>query len=84
MLTKIRGCFCLADYAFQLLNNESYDFVHVGGLPNLTQFTLCFWMQSDDTENKGCPISYALQEEDNELIIYNYKAFQIGIGGHLK
>lgn len=76
--------FFLTDYAFQFLNNESYDFVHVGGLPDLTQFTMCFWMQSDDTKNRGCPFSYALQEEANELLIFDYNAFLLCIGGLFK
>ena len=52
-----------------------------GGLPDLTQFTLCFWMKSNDTENKGTPLSYSLKEEYNELLIYNYKSFRLDIGG---
>ena len=52
-----------------------------GGLPNLAQFTLCFWMKSNDTENKGSPFSYSVEEEDNELLIYNYKSFRLGING---
>ncbi|XP_078366330.1 neuronal pentraxin-2-like [Oculina patagonica] len=71
-------------YAFQFLQNESDDFVHVEGLPDLTQFTVCLWMQSDDTESQGCPISYALPEEHNELVIYNYNAFRLCIGGLFK
>ncbi len=74
----------LTVYAFQFLQNESDDFVHVEGLPDLTQFTVCLWMQSDDTESKGCPISYALPEEENELVIYNYNAFRFCIGGLFK
>ena len=52
-----------------------------GGLPDLRQFTLCFWMKSNDTGNRGTPVSYFLKEEDNELLIYNYKSFSLGIGG---
>ena len=55
-----------------------------GGLPDLTQFTLCFWMKSNDTKNKGSPLSYFLKEEDNELLIYNYKSFRLVINGQQK
>jgi len=51
------------------------------GLPDLTQFTLCFWMKSSDTENKGTPFSYSIKGEYNELLIYNYKLFRLGING---
>ena len=74
--------FLLTDYALQFLNEESKDFVQVvGGLPDLTQFTLCFWMTSNDTKNTGTPLSYSLKEQDNELLIYNYKSFRLDIGG---
>ena len=55
-----------------------------GGLPDLTQFTLCFWMKSNDTENRGSPFSYSMKEEDNELLIYNYKSFRLGINDQLE
>ena len=53
----------------------------VGGLPDLTQFTVCLWMKSNDTENTGTPLSYSVKEEDNELLIYNYKSFRLDVGG---
>lgn len=51
------------------------------GLPDLMQFTLCFWMKSSDTKNEGTPFSYSVHGEDNELLIYNYKSFRLGING---
>ena len=76
----------ITDYALQFLNKESHlAGVHVAaGLPDLTQFTLCFWMKSNDTENRGSPFSYSVKEEDNELLIYNYKSFRLVINGQQK
>lgn len=74
--------FFFTDYALQFLNKESQDFVQVArGLPDLMQFTLCFWMKSSDTKNKGTPFSYSIKGEDNELLIYNYQSFRLGING---
>ena len=34
----------------------------------LCQFTICFWMQSEDKDNYGTPFSYATKSEDNEVL----------------
>lgn len=46
---------------------------------SLTAFTVCMWMSSSDTE--GGPFSYAVSSEDNELLIYYERYFQLFIGG---
>ena len=46
---------------------------------SLTAFTVCMWMSSSDTE--GSPFSYAVSSEDNELLIYYERYFQLFIGG---
>ncbi|XP_068705158.1 neuronal pentraxin-2-like isoform X2 [Montipora foliosa] len=37
--------------------------------PDLSMFTLCFWMQTSDSD-KGVTFSYALQSADNELTLF--------------
>ena len=34
--------------------------------------------------SRGSPFSYSVEEEDNELLIYNYKSFRLHIGGRSK
>ena len=36
-----------------------------------SQFTVCFWMYSEDKDNYGTPFSYATKSEDNEVIRIN-------------
>ena len=46
-----------------------------------TEITVQFWMKSSDTSKDGTPISYAILDQSNELLIFNYKGFIIFIGG---
>ena len=41
------------------------------------------WMKSS-ASNAGTPFSYAVQGEDNELLLFNYKDFDLRIGGKKK
>jgi hypothetical protein len=34
----------------------------------VAQFSICFWMKSEDKDNYGTPFSYAVQQEDNEVL----------------
>ncbi len=43
--------------------------------------TVEFWMKSDDLVNEGTPVSYASSGSFNDLIVYNYKDFDIYIAG---
>ena len=46
---------------------------------SLAAFTVCMWMSSSD--NEGSPFSYAVSSQDNELLIYYERYFQLFIGG---
>ena len=48
-------------------------------MPTLTEFTACFWMNSSD--RKGTPLSYAVPQEKNELVIDYNNYFMLSIGG---
>ena len=52
-------------------------------MPSLNASTVCFWMKSSSS-NAGTPFSYAVQGEDNELLLFNYKDFDLRIGGKKK
>ena len=71
---------CL-DYALEFPSAGVTNYVNIRGMRSLTQFTLCFCMKSSDTSNDGTPFSYAVPGEDNELLVFNYKAFKVFIRG---
>ena len=42
-------------------------------LPDLSEVTISFWMQTTDSSNYGCPFSYATGENmDNALTLMDY------------
>ena len=44
------------------------DYVLLDGFVNdLFEFSVCFWMQTEDRDNYGTPFSYATASEDNEV-----------------
>ena len=46
------------------------DYVLLDGFREpLDEFTICFWMSSEDRDNYGTPFSYATSNEDNEVRI---------------
>ena len=69
----------ISDYAFHFSDKGVNDVVKIPGMRSLTAFTVCMWMSSSD--NEGSPLSYAVSSQDNELLIYYKKYFQLYIGG---
>ena len=58
------------------------DYVLLDGFHQpLDEFTICFWMTSDDKNNYGTPFSYATSSEDNELTITDYNGFVLSVAG---
>lgn len=83
----LRFCFCyFTDFDFQFPTQDGplTDFVYILGMPSLTQFTVCFSMKAGPGGQKGTPFSYAVPGSNNELLIYNYKNFQLFIGGEVR
>ena len=72
------------DFALDFPSKGTSDYVNVSGMPSLTQFTVCFWMKSSDRKNMGTPFSYAVPDEDNELLVFNYRDFHLYIGGKIR
>ncbi|XP_078363951.1 neuronal pentraxin-1-like [Oculina patagonica] len=73
----------LTDYALEFPNKDVTDYVHIWGMPNLTEFTVCFWMKSSDNDH-GTPFSYAVLDQSNELLIIGYDSFNVRIGNTLR
>ena len=49
-------------------------------MPSLKAVTLCLWMKTADKENHGTLLCYAVSGADNELVLYDYKNFQLFVG----
>lgn len=68
------------DYAFNFPNKGVNDYVILSEMDSsLTEFTVCLWMSS--TSSQGSLFSYAVSSENNELLIYYDKYFELDIGG---
>ncbi|XP_078342889.1 serum amyloid P-component-like [Oculina patagonica] len=50
-------------------------------VPPLTAFTICLWLKVADKEQSGCPFSYALPHEENEIFLMDYKSLRLYIAG---
>ena len=53
-------------YLLQVLMHTNFS-----NFPN-SALTVEFWMWSVDVCNQGTPISYAVEEADNALLLFNY------------
>lgn len=63
-------------------DNVEFSYVMIQNLTfNLSAFTVCFWMKTDDETNKGTPFSYSTTSTSNELLVYNYQNFVLYING---
>ena len=67
------------DYAFNFPEKGVNDVVKISGMRSLTAFTVCLWMSSSNA--KGTLVSYAVSNNDNELIIEYDRYFDFVIGG---
>ncbi|KAL9959491.1 hypothetical protein ACROYT_G032818 [Oculina patagonica] len=47
--------------------------------PPLTAFTVCLWLKTADQGDDGTSFSYALPDEDNEILIDHYTSFRFHI-----
>ncbi|XP_078356032.1 uncharacterized protein LOC144640838, partial [Oculina patagonica] len=70
-----------ADYGLLFPRKGTNDYVITRGMPSLTAVTMCFWMKTADKGNRGVPLSYATSKDHNELAIWDYRKFQIFVGG---
>ena len=56
------------------------DYVINRNMRNLTAVTVCLWMRTADQTIKGTPFSYAVSGQYNELLLHDYKDFDIEVG----
>lgn len=66
------------DIYFQLDFPETastMDYASVDMAQDLTSTTVCFWMNSDDTQNQGTPFSYANEDGDNIFTLTDYDGY---------
>ena len=49
--------------------------------PPLIGFTVCFWIKTDDQGDDGSSFSYSLPDEDDQIVVRDYKSFKLLIGG---
>lgn len=68
----------MLDYAFHFPEKGVKDVVKITRMSSLTEFTVCMWMNL--TTSEGCPFSYAVSDQDNELQIFYDNNFQLIIG----
>ena len=78
-LTQFFVTFKTLDYAFHFPDKGVHDVVKISDMRSLTAFTACFWMNSSSTQ--GTPLSYAVSNSDNELLIEYNGNFDFLIGG---
>lgn len=67
-------------YALYFPRKGTSDYVISKKMPSLDAVTICLWMKTT-AGNKGCPLSYAISSQYNELTLYNYRSFYIYVGG---
>ena len=68
------------EYPSLYLNGTTASYVEVYPFSyTLSEFTISFWMKTDDTVKDGTPISMSDGVTHNEILIFNYKNFQIYI-----
>ncbi|XP_058800603.1 sushi, von Willebrand factor type A, EGF and pentraxin domain-containing protein 1-like [Phymastichus coffea] len=72
----------LSDYIMHFTQSGTRDYVTLPGPAyNLTELTVCFWMQSLDTFNYGTVFSYATPNQDNALTLTDYSGFVFYVNG---
>ncbi|XP_022799718.1 sushi, von Willebrand factor type A, EGF and pentraxin domain-containing protein 1-like [Stylophora pistillata] len=69
--------YATADYALLFPRKGTSDYVITSGMPSLTAVTVCFWLQTSDRGNEGVLFSYAVSSQDNELTLWDYRAFKL-------
>ena len=50
--------------------------------PPLIGFTVCFWIKTADQADDGSSFSYSVPDENNEIVIRDYKSFKLLIGDY--
>ncbi|XP_071951453.1 sushi, von Willebrand factor type A, EGF and pentraxin domain-containing protein 1-like isoform X2 [Antedon mediterranea] len=84
------GTFCetelTSNYDLNFLSASVSNYCRLGGIPDLYEFTITFWMKTADKDNYGCPISYSTRDDmgvvvDNALTLQDYNSFSFYVNG---
>ena len=67
-------------YALLFARKGTSDYVMTRGMPSLKAVTVCLWMKTADAGNEGTPLSYAVSGGDNELLLLDYRNFNLWVG----
>ena len=71
---------------FQLNFSQNHSgYVNITDMPDLSAFTLCFWMKSSDHTSAGTPFWYRVRYENKEkyvtaIALMDYRGFYVHIG----
>ncbi|CAH3118586.1 unnamed protein product [Pocillopora meandrina] len=73
----------VAGYTLQFLHKGNKDHVIITrGMPNLSAVTVCLWIKTTDNGNGGTPLSYVVSGARNELLLFDYRNFEVYINNH--
>ncbi|XP_002732784.2 uncharacterized protein LOC100378260 [Saccoglossus kowalevskii] len=61
--------------------NASSNVTVLQTLPDMHAITTCFWMKSSAT-NTGTPVSYAVESQKNEFLVFNYNSVKPHVTGN--
>ena len=73
-----------SNYQLEFAENHT-AYVNITDLPDLTEFTVCFWMKTSDKTSAGTPIWYRVRYENNGKYItaiglLDYRGFYVFVG----
>ena len=73
-----------SNYQLNFSANHS-GYVNITDMPDLSAFTLCFWMKSSDHSSAGTPFWYRVRYENREkyvtaIALLDYRGFYVYIG----
>lgn len=67
-------------YALYFRNKDVSSYANIWGMPSLTAFTICFWMNSNDGSTADTTLSYSVPGQNNEIIIETYGKLRVVVG----
>lgn len=70
------------DFVLEFPSSQVTHLVKIAGpTKNLTQFSLCSWMETRDTQNYGTILSYATENVDNMITLTDYNGLTLYVNG---
>lgn len=71
----------VSGHSFRFTSQGETNAVFIESVIDLTAFTVCLWMRTNNKDRRGIFVSYTLREEnrDNALSLGNYKNLKLTI-----